>query len=332
MKDSAIAGRPATGRPAGWRGARCMAAAMVAVVLTVAVLAPAQAQTRFRPVAVVNDSAITGFDLAQRAQIMVALGFTAASADALRAEALDQLVQDRLKLQAGREIGLNPTPELIETGIAELARRSDVSPDEFRALMSNQGVTGMALEDFATAEAVWLQVIRARFANRVQPGEAEIDAELKLIEQLGTSRFRIREIGLPLVIDGRTEAQTRALAEQLYDSLNHGGDFTAAVAKYSRSPSAARGGDVGWVSTARMPPDLARAIAGLKVGEVSRPLSVPGGLSILKVLEKRSAGSVPANDPQVRERIRNRLIARKSARLAEGLLQEMRRDALIEVR
>ena len=45
-----------------------------------------------------------------------------------------------------------------------------------------------------------------------------------------------------------------------------------------------------------------------------------------------STGASQAVDPQLRERIRNRLINVQSARLADGLLQEMRRDALIEVR
>jgi len=198
--------------------------------------------------------------------------------------------------------------------------------------MQNQGVTDMALNDLAAAEVVWAQVVRARFQRRVQPGEAEIDAELALIEQRTAFDYKIEEIGLPLTADGRTEAETRALAEQLYVSLNAGGDFRDAVARYSRAPSAARGGDVGWVSTQRMPPDMLRVLAELEPGEVSRPISVPGGLSILRLADKRSSGVSLNANPELRERIREELVQRKSARLADGLLQEMRRDALIEVR
>ena len=305
---------------------------IAALALAVLVTEPVKAQTLFRPVAVVNDSAITGFDLAQRAQIMVALGFSAASPDALRAEALDNLVEDRLKLQAGEQLGIRPTPEIVEVGISEFAKQSNVTPAEFRALMNSQGVTEQALEDLAASEVIWLQVVRARFASRVQPGEGEIDAELGLIEQRTAFEFRIQEIGLPLNDESRSEAQTRALAEQLYSELSQGGDFGEAVARYSRAPSAATGGNVGWVTTQRMPPDLLQALTELEVGQVSRPLPVAGGLSIVKVLEKRSSGVSANQDPNLRDRVRNRLINERSARLADGLLQEMRRDALIEVR
>lgn len=303
---------------------------LAAVWLTVTTV---QGQTLFRPVAVVNDSAITGYDLAQRAQILVALGYGSASPDALRAEALDQLVEDRLKLQAGRQIGLEPNAELIEEGIAQYAQASNISTAEFRTLMSARGVTNMALDDMVGAEVVWIQVVRARFINRVQPGEAEIDAELALIAQRNAFEYRIEEIGLPLSEPGRTEAETRALAEQLYTDLNSGGDFSEAVRRFSRAPSAARGGDIGWVSTERMPPDLLRALSQLEPGEVSRPLPVAGGLSLIKLVDRRAASSAsPTLDPSARDAIRERLISQRSARLAEGLLQEMRRDALIDIR
>lgn len=292
------------------------------------------AQTLFRPVAVVNDSAITGFDLAQRAQILVALGFPSASPEALRAEALEQLVDDRLKLQAGEQIGLVPSAELIEVGIDSFAQQSNLSGAEYRALMSSQGITNQALDDLVVAEVIWLQVVRARFRNRVEPGEAEIDAELALIEQRNSFDYRIQEIGLPLTADGRTEQQTFRLAEELSRSLNNGGDFGAAVSQYSRAPSAANGGNVGWVTTERMPPDLLRTLTELEVGQVSRPLPVAGGISIIKLQERRaSAGASAAiNNPQTREAVRSRLVNQRSNRLAEGMLQEMRRDALIEIR
>ena len=307
--------------------------ASIWMLVCVAGALPATAQTLFKPVAIVNDSAITGFDLAQRAQIMVALGFPSASPDALRAAALDQLVEDRLKLQAGRDLGIRPSKELVDAGVAEFARRGGLQPDEFRTVLSSQGVTQQALEDLVLADVIWLQVVRGRFGNRIEPGEAEIDAELGISSERSAFDYRILEIGLPTDGDGRTEAETRALAEQLFNELNAGGDFAAAVAEYSRAPSAARGGEVGWVTTERMPPALISALVALEPGEVSAPLPVAGGLSLIKLVDKRpTTAAVVSNDPQERARVRDRLINQQASRLADGLLQEMRRDALIEVR
>jgi len=213
----------------------------LAVVLMSA--APAPAQTMFRPVAIVNDSAITGFDLAQRAQILIALGFPTANPDALRAAALDRLIEDRLKLQEGARVGLSAGTDRINDGITEFARRAGISADEFRVAMSTQGVTEQALNDMVSAEMVWRELVLGRFRHRVEPGEADIDAEIDLAQQRSGVSYRIAEIGLPANEGGRSEADTQALAEKLYTSLNQGGDFQAAVKTYSRSPSAARGGE-----------------------------------------------------------------------------------------
>ncbi len=293
---------------------------------------PGAVQTPFRPVAIVNDQVITGYDLAQRMQILAALGYPSTGADALRSEALDQLVDEKLKVQAARQAGIDVTPDMVQAGVEEYARRSGMTPDAFRALLSKRGVAKQAIDDMARAEIAWVQVVRARFANRIEPGDAEIDSELALQGNRGGAEYQILEIGLPLEDAGRSPAQTRALADQLYRSLSKGGDFRAAVARYSRAPSAARGGEVGWVSTERMPADLRAALGQLEVGQVSRPLPVSGGISILKLVDKRSADGQATADDQTRAAMRNQLVNQRSSRLADGLLQEMRRDALIEVR
>ena len=312
-----------------------LATRLAAIAFTIALFlppAPAPAQTAFRPIAVVNDSAITGYDLQQRAQILVVLGYNPQNEQALRSEALDRLIEDRLKLQAGQEIGISPSPELISAGLDLIAQQSQVKSDEFLATMSAQGVSKTAVEDYVSAEAVWIQVVRARFAGRVEPSEAEVEAEMDLIRKRQAFDYRLREIGLPLTADGRTAEQTAALAEQLVASLNAGGDFGAAVAEYSRAPSAGRQGDVGWVSGERLPPEIVGLLSELEIGQVTQPVPIPAGLTILQLADKRQASRDTVEDVELRERVRNRLVNVKSNRLAEGLLQELRRDALIEIR
>lgn len=294
--------------------------------------AQGQAQTPFRPVAVVNDSVITGFDLQQRAQLLTLLGYPASRADQLRNDALDQLIEDKLKLQAGKQMGITPTPEMITSGIEQYARQSNLAPDAFRASLTGGGVTPQALDDLVGPQMVWLSVVRSRFSGRVEPAESEIDAELAQRGAAASTEYRISEIGLPLQGDGRTEAETRALADRLSDTLSQGGDFQEAVARYSESPSAAHGGEVGWVTTAIMPAELRQTLAAMQIGQVSRPIQVSGGISILKVEDKRQSAAAPDLEAGAREAVRTQLMNERTERLAEGLLQEMRRDALIQVR
>lgn len=293
---------------------------------------PARAQTPFSPVAVVNDSVITGYDLAQRAQIMVLLGVPSGDTDALRAQALDQLVQDRLKLQAGERLGIRPSDEGYANGLAAFAEQAGVTPEVFVSRMTSTGITEQALRDMINAELVWREVIRALFLSRLDVGDSEIDSELGLISQTAGVAYRIQEIGLPLAEGGRTEAETRALADRLSRELRAGGDFAAAARQYSRSPSAPNGGDVGWAGPSQVPPDVYALLGELGPGGVSDPLPVPGGITILKVLDTRTESGTDSSDPGIRDELRSRIVNQRAQRLAEGYMQELRRDALIEVR
>lgn len=305
---------------------------ILGLCLLIAPLANAQS-TMLRPVAVVNDSAITGFDIDQRVRLMRVLGFPAASNEALREEALRRLVDDRLKIEAGDRLGLRMNNEALNAGFSELAERVGARPDEFEALLINQQITRQAVDDFVGASVVWNEVVRARFASRIEPGEAEIDAEIQLRGGGGREDYRLQEIGLPMTGDGRTEAQTRALADRLRSEIAQGADFAAAARQYSSAPTAEAGGEVGWVSSATLPPELAERLSRLQPGEISDAIPVPGGLSLIRLLDRRSSsGSGAVGDPAVREQIRREIVEEQSSRLAEGLLQELRRDALIEFR
>lgn len=323
----------------GFAPMRALALAVLALIAAVAA-APAQTDggqqsgTPFRPVAVVNGSAITGYDLAERARVMRALGFPAETPEALRRAALDRLIEDRLKLQEAERLGVTASEEELQAGVVELAQNVGAEPDEMLALLSSEGIGQRAVEDMVRADVVWRQVVRTRFSRRIDPGEAEVDAEIAQFADRGGRAYRIAEIGLPMEEADRTPEETRALAERLSRELNQGGDFGQAARQHSRAASAAEGGEIGWVPAAGLPADVAAALEGLEPGDVSRPVEVSGGISLIKILDTRTqpAGEVDAADPELRDRVRSRLANQQGARLAEGLLQELRRDALIEIR
>jgi len=303
------------------------------VALLASTAAPAQ-ETPFKPIAIVNDSAITGFDLIQREQLIIALGGKPRSKEELRSAAMDQLIEDRLKIQEAQRGGLTVSGADIDAGLDLNAKQGGLTGDELRARLNKSGVTNVAIDDMVKAALLWRDMIRSRYGARVDPSDAEVDAEIALMQQRAATSYHLAEIGLPLQESGRNEAQTRALAAQLSQSLNNGGDFAAAARKYSRAPSASKGGDIGWVPAERMPAAMAEAIIDLQPGQVTPAIPVPGGLSILKVVETKSetgAGVDPAN-PELRETVRKDLQNQQIERLAEGLLQELRRDALIEMR
>jgi len=83
------------------------------------------------------------------------------------------------------------------------------------------------------------------------------------------------------------ENDARNRLTDLKDRIEHGADFGELARLHSDDSSAARGGDLGWVTPGDVVPDFEHAMDALKPGQVSPPFKSPFGWHIVQVLERR---------------------------------------------
>jgi len=262
---------------------RALLTLMTLTLFALTAAAP-QAQTAFAPVALVNDTVITHYDLEQRMRLLVVNG--APQGPQLRSIALEQLVVDRVRLDAAKRAGVTPARSAIDAAVEDYAKRRNTTVAGLEQQLARAGVARKTLEDGLAAELGWVETVRRRFGARAEPTDPEIDQEMALTAAGQTRSFRIGEIVLPFA--GRGEARTRALADELSATLARGGDFAQAARRNSASPSAAQGGDVGWVPESGLPPAIVEALGALSEGGVTAPIPITGGLAVLKLIETRS--------------------------------------------
>ena len=84
------------------------------------------------------------------------------------------------------------------------------------------------------------------------------------------------------------EAQKKA--EDLYDQIQKGADFSELATNESQDPgSAARGGNLGWFAKGQMVPEFEKTAFNLKEGTVSKPVKTQFGYHIIKVMDKANS-------------------------------------------
>ena len=83
----------------------------------------------------------------------------------------------------------------------------------------------------------------------------------------------------------RSEAEARALTDQILAEIEAGMPFDEAARTWSEGPMAARGGDIGVVLRGELGADVDEAVSGLEVGQVSAAVRTPFGFHILKRVE-----------------------------------------------
>ncbi len=256
-----------------------LGATMLAGVLP----ATAQQSNPFAPAVMVNNRAVTNYDIEQRIRFMEVLN----TPGNLQEQAYDALVDDRLRLDAAAAIGIRLSDEEVTQGMTEFAGRANLGLEEFVAALAQEGVSREAFRDFVAAGIAWRQVVRARFGPRSQVSEAEIDRALALQTQAGSARVLLSEIILRADTP-EFAAQAQELAPQLAENIQSTDAFAAAARQYSASQSAQRGGRIDWLDLTQLPPAIASGILTLAPGEVTDPFPVPNAIALfqLRALEE----------------------------------------------
>lgn len=126
-----------------------------------------------------------------------------------------------------------------------------------------------------------------------------------------------------------SESDARNRLSTLRERLENKADFTELARVHSEDSSAARGGDLGWLSPGDTVPEFERAMNALKVGEISAPVRTQFGWHLIQVLERR-------NEDMSKERqrlaARQALRARKSDEAYQEWVRQLRDRASIDIR
>lgn len=234
----------------------------------------------------VNDSIITHFDISERVKLLRALGVQSRN---IQQDAIDQLIDDRLKIRAARTFGIAVSDDALTRGLINIAASQNTSAEAMWAKASARGVSRQAYEDYFIAQLTWRELVQRRFRQAADPTSVDLDNAINVAAAVTQQTILLAEIALPFAERG--EEATIAFAERLVRDLNSGASFEDAVKSFSRSRTAANGGEIGWLSPERLPAAIAANVLGLGSGQVSQPVRVSTGIIILKVIASRTVSS-----------------------------------------
>ncbi|MDB5481646.1 MAG: peptidyl-prolyl cis-trans isomerase family protein [Caulobacteraceae bacterium] len=251
-------------------------------------------------VVTVNDDLISTYDIVQRMRLLIVTAGIQPNDQNLpeiQREAIRSLVDEHLQLQELRAQGKTQKFDLIASDqevddeIAQIARSNNTSATQLLAQLAAQGVGAQTFRDQLRAEISWRGWIRGRYGQRLAIGDDQIKAFQKRLEaEAGKPQYQIGEVFIDASRAGGQAAANQG-AEQLISQLQKGAPFAAVARQFSNSPSAANGGDVGWISTGEMPPEVDRVLENLRPGQLSPPIPVKDGVYIVFLKDRRAGGS-----------------------------------------
>jgi peptidyl-prolyl cis-trans isomerase C len=297
---------------------------------------PTAAASASTPIAKVNGTVITRSELDRAVKIMLAQNrqtqpLTDEQKKSLENALTNQLISAELLYQAGRKYEIKDVDKQIENLVAQRKAKFP-SPEEFQKWSRENGLTDKDLKEFARKEIYINNLVE----KDIVPKATVTEAEAKKFYDENPDKFKNPEtvkashilVGTKENDSAADKATAKAKAEALLKRVKAGEDFAEVAKKESSCPSAAQGGDLGYFGKGQMVPEFENAAFGLKPGEVSGIVETKFGYHIIKLVEKKPAGTVTFAESQ--QMISEYLKTTKIQAEIGALVEKLRKDAKIE--
>lgn len=252
-----------------------------------------------KPTAIVNDAVITGTDVDQRVALIIAANNVKPSdedREQLRRQVLSSLIDETLQIQEARAAEVTITKDEIDRGFSGVARSFSKPVPELRVYLRQIGSSERSLRRQIEAELAWSRYLRRKVEPFINVGDSEVESILKRLQaNQGSEEFHVKEIYLTASED--REQQVISEARALMAVIQKGEKpFEQVAQERSEATTRAVGGDLGWVRAGQLPETLAQAAVEMKVNQLAGPVPVPGGYSILYLVDSRKVGTADVRD------------------------------------
>ena len=282
---------------------------------------PSQSEMVDRVVAVVSGEVIT---LSMVEDAMNAIWIDPQNIPKSQQDALQRLIDHKLKLQEARRLGVTVSEESLSRELAKVASRF-ASPEGFAEALLQRGITQEDLEESLMEEIMVQDMVTRKFRLFVEVPEIEVSAffQQHREEFVMSEAVHLKRIFFQLAPDADEAAKENVKREAgaIIEELKSGADFSKYVSEEEMAD---------YVSVDRLFPVVAAAISSLEIGEISDLIETPIGYFIIKLDGRRPVQQAAFDE--VREEIKARLLQQKTEAELENWLRIQRDGGDVRIR
>ncbi|MPZ57517.1 MAG: peptidylprolyl isomerase [Rhizobiales bacterium] len=297
------------------------AVVFAAAALIAGATSPTQAQ---QVIAVVNGVPITSYDVDQRMR----LNQLSTNKSPSRNEVLEDLINDRVKLNEAKRFGIEASNADVENAFASMASRMGVKPEQLVQGLSGRGLNVETLKSRIRADLAWGNLVRGRYQATLQVGEGDIHAMLgppsenqkDAVGHVYTLRpilFIVPQGSPPSAFEARRR-EADALRSR-FNSCEQGVTFARELRDVAVRDTIIR-------SSANLPAPLRTMLNSLEIGKLTSPDTTAQGIELFALCGKEVTR---AETPRKQE-ARQEIFAKRFDAQSKRYLERVRRSAMIE--
>jgi peptidyl-prolyl cis-trans isomerase SurA len=255
-------------------------------------------------------------------------------------DVLRDLIDQRLLVQRGKDLGINPDTEVIKR-LDEMRKQMNLaSLEDLEKQADQQGVSYEEVKENIRSGLITQKVIGQEVGSKIQIPQEDArqyyqdhQKELARPEQVRLSEILVSTQN-PQSQGGTPEAAALAAAEQkandLREQIRKGASFEEVAKKNSSGGSAEQGGDLGYFERGKLAKELEDKTFSMQVNEVSGVIRTKQGFVLLKVTEHQLAGV--ATFKEIEPKIQEALYYQKLQPAMRLYLTKLREEAYIDIK
>ncbi len=244
----------------------------------------------------------------------------------MRKKALDELVEERLKLQEAKKLTITIADADVEKLFKDMAQRNKMTPEQFAEHVSRQGADASVIKTRVKASLAWREVVRKRYGHQISVSQRDIES---LAMQAGGEESQDLKLALITIATPGTVDQ-RAMAARLSEANALRGSFRgcASMPTLAKDRANARYQDLGFKKASTIAEPTRSLLLSAKDNEMLPPNLSAGAVELYAVCGRRSVKL----DEEKRQAAESQLTMQEFEKLAQRYLHDLRKDALIEMR
>nr|HIL74291.1 hypothetical protein [Rhodospirillales bacterium] len=243
-------------------------------------------------VAVVNNEIISKYDFINRVKLVIFLSKLPNDKKTIKrisSQILHGLINDKLKLQEARKLGINVKQTELKAAITEIEKMNGLAEGRMRVLMKKKGINFSSFQLQVEAQTAWSKAVVKQVLSANRISDEAVDEAIATIElNKGKPEYKVAEIFIPFEA-GKSTEKARQIAIRLYSQIQQGANFSALARAFSQSASAGKGGNLGWIRNEQIEQNLSNIMTKMRKNSTSEPMKGESGYYVLNLIDKRKS-------------------------------------------
>jgi peptidyl-prolyl cis-trans isomerase SurA len=237
-----------------------------------------------------------------------------------RKHATEELIEERLKLQAAKKLGVEVTDAEVKTLLKEVSDRNKMTYDEFAQHLKGLGVDISTMGEKFRAGKAWREMISRRYAAQASVSQRDVDLFLaNAAAETGVDAVELQLHKISLALAGRTDQTTWTRRYSEAEGLRRRFAGCKTMGDLAKSAADSKFEDMKFVKPASIAEPMRTMLLSAKDDEVLPPVTTAAGVDLYAVCGRRVSGD--------RERVQAVLQNKELGILAERHLRNLKQEA-----